>query len=150
MMNHKFTIIATLFVVLPMVAYAGGDIVKKESKYGVKETMDRIEAIVKKKGMTVFARVDHKKNAQSAEMSMGDAEVLIFGNPRIGTRIMLHDAMAGLDLPLRILSYKDHDAKTWVVYHNPQGLKKDFKLQHCTVINDVENGLDKITSKAVK
>jgi len=141
---------AFVFALLPLAVSAGTDIVKKRSSASVQETMDRIEAVVKEKGMTVFARIDHKANAASVRMSMNDAQVLIFGSPKAGTRIMLHDIMAGLDLPLKIYAYRDHDQKTWVVYRNPQSLKKHFNVEECVTIDKVEAGIGKLTDQALQ
>jgi uncharacterized protein (DUF302 family) len=139
-----------LLLLLPLLAWAESDLVKKQSAHGVKETMDRLEALVKEKSMTVFARIDHRANAESVGQSMPDSQVLIFGNPKAGTRIMLHDLAAALDLPLRVLAYSDSDGNTWVLYHNPQGLKNSFGVEDSKVIGEVEGALDKITDQVVK
>ncbi|WGH77948.1 DUF302 domain-containing protein [Jannaschia ovalis] len=69
----------------------------------VAETMDRLEAAVRDAGATVFARVDHSGGAASVEMELPEAQLLIFGNPRLGTPVMQQDLRAGLHLPLRVL-----------------------------------------------
>lgn len=139
-----------LLLALPLLAYAESDLVKKQSAHGVQETMDRLEAVVKEKGMTVFARIDHKANAESVGKSMPDSQVLIFGAPEAGTRIMLNDLAAGLDLPLRVLTYTDMDGNTWVLYHNPQGLKNSFGVEECKVIDNVEGALEKMTDQVIQ
>ena len=152
----KTFINALLFMCLSIPAITWADntsstssIIKKESIYSVKETMDKFEALVKTKGMTVFARIDHKKNAASIDMKMNDAEVLIFGNPKGGTVLMKNDVATSLDLPLRVAVYKDTNNKVWISYHNPQALKVNYKISTGTkVLDKVEDGLDKLTSKA--
>ena len=139
-----------LLLLLPLLARADSGVVKKQSAHGVQETMDRLETLVKEKGMTVFARIDHRANAESVGQSMPDSQVLIFGNPKAGTRIMLHDLAAALDLPLRVLAYSDSDGNTWVLYHNPQGLKNSFGVEDSKVIGKVEGALDKMTDQVVK
>lgn len=141
---------AFLVAMLPLAVSAGSGIVKKPSGFSVQETMDRIESVVKGKGMTVFARIDHKANAGAVGMSMNDAQVLIFGDPKAGTRIMFHDIMAGLDLPLKVYVYRDHDQKIWVVYRNPQTLKQSFDVSECVIIDKVEAGLRGITDEALQ
>ncbi len=129
---------------------ANNDIVKVASKHSVKETMDRFENIVTKKGFTIFARIDHHEGAKKIGMDMNDAQVLIFGNPKVGTLIMKLDPSAGLDLPLRVLVYADNNGKTWLSYHNPQTLKQSYQVENSPVIDKVEKGMEKLTAKAAE
>lgn len=139
-----------LLLIFPTLVSAGDDLVRKPGTQGVTETMDKLENLVKSKGMTVFARIDHKANAASVGKEMPDSQVLIFGNPKAGTRIMLHDLAVGLDLPLRILVHADYEGNTWVVYHNPQGLKQSFGVEDCKVLDKVEQALAKMTDAVLK
>jgi len=127
---------------------AAGQLITKPSQHDVKSTMDRLESIVKGKGMTVFARIDHRANAAKVNEKMPRAEVLIFGNPRMGTRIMLRDTRAGLDLPVRVLVYQDYDGKAWITYHNPQELKQTYREEGCMAIDKMEKALQTITDAA--
>ena len=140
----------TLLLTLPLLAMGDSDLVKKKSTHGVKETVDRLEALVKEKGMTVFARIDHRANAESVGKTMPDSQLLIFGAPKAGTQIMQCDTAAGVDLPLRVLAYGDSDGNTWVVYHNPQGLKGSFAVEECKVIDKVEGVLNKLTDQVTR
>lgn len=147
----------TLSPLLFLPLFAGADtiktsdeIVKKSSSHSVKDTMDKLEKIVKSKELTVFARVDHRAGAKKVGMDMADAEVLIFGNPKMGTAIMKFDTAAGLDLPLRVLVYADKDGKTWVSYHNPQSLQNHYDVAKSPALVMAEGALGKITSKAVE
>ncbi len=126
------------------------DIVKKESPYSVNETMDKFEAIVKKKGLGIFVRVDHKKNAKTVGLDMNEAQVLIFGNPKGGTLVMKQDMAASLDLPLRVAVYKTDDDKVYIAYHKPIGLADHYKLEGNKVLPKVTGALDKLTSAAIK
>jgi len=154
-MKKLFLIIPFLF--LPLLAQAdtkasdsSSDIVKRSSNHTVKVTMDRLEKIVKGKELTIFARVDHRAGAKKVGMDMNEAEVLIFGNPKMGTAIMKFDAAAGLDLPLRVLVYADKDGKTWISYHNPQSLRKHYDVAKSPALVMAEGALGKITSEAAK
>ncbi len=150
----KNTISKTLLVsslVLFISGVASADIIKKASVHSVKETMDKFETLVKSKGMSVFARVDHKKNAASVDMNMNDAEVLIFGNPKGGTVLMNQDIAVSLDLPLRVAVYKDQAGIVWLSYHNPQDLKRSYDVaKGAKVLNKVEGALDKLTTAVTK
>ncbi len=143
-------ILISACLVLPLIASAA-DIVKKASTHSVKETMDKFEALVKSKGMDVFARVNHQKNAEGAGLKMNQSEVLIFGNPKGGTVLMNQDIAVSLDLPLRVAVYKDKDGKVWLSYHNPQALKESYKVAGAAKVMDkVEGALDKLSSAVTK
>lgn len=140
--------VLALSLAIPGLASAG-ELVKKASAHSVAETMDKFEALVISKGMGVFARVDHQKNAEGVEMEMNAAEVLIFGNPKGGTVLMQNDAAVSLDLPLRVAVYEDAEGKVWVSYHNPQSLKANYNVAGgAKVLDKVEGALDKLTSAA--
>jgi len=145
------TLLSLLLVLLtPILALADTGVVKKPSAHAVEKTMERLEALVRERGMSVFARIDHRANAESAGKSMPDSRVLIFGNPKAGTRIMLHDLASGLDLPLRVLVYRDYDGQTWIAYHNPQQLKERFSVEDCKALDKIEQALDELTRKAAE
>jgi uncharacterized protein (DUF302 family) len=140
-----------LLLLLPLALnVSAAELVRKASPHDVKGTMDKLEQIVKKKGLTVFARIDHAGGAKKVGMTLPPAEVLIFGNPKMGTLIMQSDIRAGLDLPLRVLIYQDADGETWITYHNPQSLKKSYEVGKVKALNKAEGALDKLTSAAAK
>jgi uncharacterized protein (DUF302 family) len=89
------------------------------SSFGPKETMDRLEAEIKAKGLTVFARVDHAAGAAQVGLSLRPTELLIFGNARGGTPLMQSSQTAGIDLPLKCLVWQDEAGKTWLSYNDP-------------------------------
>lgn len=89
------------------------------SKFGAKETMDRLETQVKSKGLTVFARIDHAAGAAGVGMQLRPTELLIFGNARAGTLLMQASQATGIDLPLKVLVYQDAAGKVWLSYNDP-------------------------------
>ncbi len=97
------------------------------SSYGPKETMDRLEAEIKAKGMTVFARIDHAAGAAQAALSLRPTEVL-FGNAKAGTPLMQSNQTIGIDLPLKALVWQDADGKVWLSYNEPSWLAKRHGL----------------------
>jgi len=98
------------------------------SSYGPKDTMNRLEAAVKAKGMTIFARIDHAAGASAAGLSLRPTEVLIFGNAKGGTPLMQSVQTIGLDLPLKALVWQDISGKTRLSYHDPAWLAKRHGL----------------------
>jgi uncharacterized protein (DUF302 family) len=89
------------------------------SSLGPKQTMDRLEAEIKAKGLTVFARIDHAAGAAQVGLPLRPTELLIFGNARGGTPLMQSSQTAGIDLPLKCLVWQDEGGKTWLSYNDP-------------------------------
>jgi len=102
-----------------------------ESAYSVSETIDRLEATLKEKGMGVFGRVDHKANAEKVDLEMPDTQVLIFGNPKLGTKLMLSAPGIALDLPLKMLAAKADDGNVYLSWIDPAHLRAFHKVENC-------------------
>jgi uncharacterized protein (DUF302 family) len=98
------------------------------SKFTVKQTLDRLEADLKTKGITVFARIDHAAGAASVDMPLRPTELLIFGSPKGGTPLMQANQAIGIDLPLKILGWQDAAEKVWVTYADPGWLARRYRL----------------------
>jgi len=129
---------------------AAAERVVKVSPHSVEQTMDRLVAAVTGAGATVFARVDHAAGAAKAEMELRPTQVLIFGNPKLGTPAMLDGQTAGLDLPLRVLAYVDGEGVVQVTYHAPTGLAAVHGLPaDAAYLAKMTGALDKLTSKAI-
>ncbi len=104
-------------------AQGGGDVVTKPSKYSVPETIDRIEKAVTAKGMKIFARINHGGEAKNVGLEMKPTELLIFGNPKGGTALMVARPTAAIDLPMKALAWEDQDGKVWLTYNSPELLQ---------------------------
>jgi uncharacterized protein (DUF302 family) len=89
------------------------------SSFGPKETMDRLEAEIMAKGMTVFVRIDHAAGAAEVGLTLRPTELVIFGNARGGTPLMQSAQTIGIDLPLKALVWQDAGGKTWLSYNEP-------------------------------
>ena len=107
---------------------AGDGIISKASKYSVPETLDRVDALLRSKGIKIFVRVDHSGEAEKAGLKMPPTQLLIFGNPKGGTPMMLAAPTAAIDLPLKALAWEDSDGKVWLSYNDPEYLKKRYGL----------------------
>ena len=92
------------------------------SKFGPKETMDRLAAAVRTRGISIMARIDHAAAAAAIGMELRPTEVLIFGNPRAGTPLMQTVQTVGIDLPLKALVWQDEAGTTWLAYNDPRWL----------------------------
>jgi uncharacterized protein (DUF302 family) len=123
-------------------------IVSVQSEYSVKESMDRLVSIVESKGMTVFLRMDHAKNAEKDGLALRPTELLFFGNPKAGTILMQDQQISGLDLPLKVLVWEDETGKVWLNYNDvnwiaerngltdkSKGIKKTIESVMAAVVN---------------
>jgi uncharacterized protein (DUF302 family) len=111
-------------------AMAADGLTTLRSSFGPNETMNRLEAEVKAKGMTVFARIDHAAGAAGVGLSMRPTEVLIFGNAKAGTPLMQSVQTMGIDLPLKALVWQDAAGTTWLSYNDPGWLAQRHGLGH--------------------
>ncbi len=100
------------------------------SMHSVDDTINRVEAIVKSKGLTVFARVDHAAGAKEVGMPLAPTLLLIFGNAKGGTPLMQAKQQAGIDLPLKVLAWQDSAGKTWLSYNDPRWIAERHGLGH--------------------
>ncbi|GAB2684544.1 DUF302 domain-containing protein [Aliiglaciecola aliphaticivorans] len=131
-------------------ATASDGLVKYESHYSVKETADRFENLAKSKGLTLFARVDHQKNANGADLELRPTEVIIFGNPKVGTPLMHCAQDVAIDLPLKVMVSEDANNKVWLSYNNPSYLMERHKIKGCDeVISKISGVLSKLSKAAI-
>ncbi|MBC7133674.1 MAG: DUF302 domain-containing protein [Roseovarius sp.] len=139
---------AIALAALPALA-GDDDIVKVSAGADVATTMDRLEAAVRAAGATVFARVDHAAGAASVDMALAPSQLLIFGNPKLGTPAMQDDPLAGLFLPLRVLAYEDAGGQTWLVYEDPEEMFDDLAISDdAAYIAAMTGALASLTAKA--
>jgi uncharacterized protein (DUF302 family) len=103
---------------------AADGLITIKSNYGPEETMNRFEAEVRAKGMTVFAHIDHAAGAAAAGLSLRPTELLIFGNAKGGTPLMQSVQTIGIDLPLKALVWQDASGITWLSYNEPNWFTK--------------------------
>lgn len=98
-------------------------IIQKPSHHSVDETVDRLKNILQSKGVALFALIDHSGEAEKVGMKMPPTKLLIFGNPKAGTPLMLAAPSIAIDLPLKILVAEDSQGKVWISYNSPDYLR---------------------------
>jgi uncharacterized protein (DUF302 family) len=114
-------------------------IITRTSNHSVDETVAKLKGILQAKGVALFALVDHSGEAEKMGMKMPNTKLLIFGNPKAGTPLMLAAPSAAIDLPLKILVAEDAQGKVWISYNSPawlqqrHGLPEDL-LQNIAVV----------------
>ncbi len=137
-----------------LLAITGGaamaqDIIRIKTDKTVQGAMDALETAVGNAGATVFARVDHAAGAGRVDMELADSELLVFGNPKLGTPAMQVDPLAGLFLPLKVLAYRDTDGQVWLAYEDPKHTMSDLDgVSDAPVIEKMQGALKKLTTAA--
>ena len=139
-------LVLTAFISL---AGAAEGLIAVKSPHGAKATMDRLEQIVKERGLNVFARIDHAAGASKIGKSLRPTEVLVFGNPQGGTPFMECAQSVGIDLPLKALVWEDATAQVWLAYNDPAWLAKRHSAENCPVVGNLQKALSGISSAAV-
>jgi uncharacterized protein (DUF302 family) len=118
------------------------------SPHSVLETLARLETIVQAKGLTILARIDHSGDAAKAGLKMQPTKLLIFGNAKSGTPLMIASPSVAIDLPLKALIWQDNDDIVWLSYNSPNYLKE----RHAIPDNLLQNiaGIGPICAEAVR
>ncbi len=148
--NIKTHAIALTFAVIAFTASSAlsanstDGIVRIKSANSVTTTINKLENILIKKGMTIFKRVDHTAGAKKVGLQLRPTELLIFGNPKVGTPLMLCSQTAALDLPQKALAYEDKTGQVWLTYNDPAYMAKRHDTQDC------EKAIQKVTKALAK
>ena len=148
MQKIVFILITILLCSTPAVADDNG-LISTKSAYNVETTADRLEHALLAKGMTVFARINHAEGAKNVGKSLRSTEVIIFGNPKIGTRLMQCAQSVAIDLPQKALIWEDASAQVWLTYNAPEYLLKRHGIKGCDkVIHKITNALSNFAKAA--
>jgi uncharacterized protein (DUF302 family) len=146
---HKLVLGLITIVLFSSPAFADKGVVDVKSIHTVAVTADRLENILKNKGMTVFTRINHAAGAEKVGKSLRPTELVIFGNPKVGTPLMQCSQSIAIDLPQKALIWEDEKGQVWLSYNNPQYLAKRHGTKGCdAVFKKVANVLSKFANKA--
>ena len=127
----RLALMFAVFILLASEAFAvqkEEGIIKIPSRHSLDETVDKLKTILKSKGVTLFALIDHSGEAEKVGLTMPPTKLLIFGNPKGGTPLMLAAPSAAIDLPLKILVAEDSQGKVWISYNSAEYLKERHGL----------------------
>ena len=152
--TNKFIAFTTVFAAMIVIGFssvtlADNGLITKKSKHSAVETIDRLERILKKKGINVMARVNHSDNAAGVDIKVRPTVLLIFGNPKLGSHFFTSNQLAGIDLPMKALAWEDEKGQVWLTYNDPvyianrHGIKDREKI-----VKKMTGALGKLTSKA--
>jgi len=103
-------------------------IIDKPSNHSVEQTVEKLNSILRSKGVTLFALVDHSGEAEKVGIKIRPTKLLIFGSPKAGTPLMLAAPSSAIDLPLKILVWEDDQGRVWISYNSPDYLKERHGL----------------------
>lgn len=148
-MNLFQAVAAVVLAAVLSVANAADGLVAVKSPHGAKATMDKLEELVKQRGLNVFTRIDHAAVAAKVGKSLRPTEVLIFGNPQGGTPFMECAQSVGIDLPLKALVWEDATGQVWLGYNDPAFLAQRHGVPQCPVVENLRKALTGIAEGAV-
>lgn len=131
------------------VTSADNGLISVRSAHDVSTTADRLENILKTKGMTVFNRINHTEGASSVGKTLRPTELVVFGNPKVGTPLMQCAQSVAIDLPQKALVWEDENGQTWLSYNDPSYLAKRHDIQNCDeVLDKIRGALGKFSQAA--
>ncbi|WP_020408307.1 DUF302 domain-containing protein [Hahella ganghwensis] len=140
---------ALLLLQLALSVNAADGLINVPSNFNVTETADRLEKVLGEKGMTVFNRIRHSEAATKVDIELRPTELVIFGNPKVGSLLMKCQQSVAIDLPQKALIWEDEASKVWISYNDPKYLHQRHDLSGCEkVMTKIEKALSGITNAA--
>ena len=149
----KKILIATVFLLglSPLIATASPDdgLITKKSKYSVSETLDRLENVLKKKGITVALRWKHSNKANAVNIPLRPTELLMFGNPKLGSHMFTSNQTAGIDLPMKALAWEDEKGNVFLSYNDHAFISKRHHINNrANILKKMSGALNKLSNVA--
>ncbi len=149
-MNRLIVVVMAGFFFIASVSAEDGLITKK-SQFGPGETLDRLEVLLEGKGITVFARINHTQGAEGVGIDLRPTELLIFGNPKLGSHFFTSRQTAGIDLPMKVLVWEDVDGQVWLTYNDPQYIAGRHGIKdRDAIVKKMTGALDSLTNAATR
>ncbi len=146
---RKLLLILTSIFMFVSPASADEGLISIRSSHDVKRTADRLENVLKEKGMTVFIRINHAAGAQKVGKKLRPTELVIFGNPKVGTPLMQCSQSVAIDLPQKALIWQDETGQVWLTYNDPKYLASRHSIKECgEVIKKIEKALGNFAKTA--
>lgn len=138
----------SVFCTTPVLAEGDGLITKK-SNYSVKETIDKLEGVLKSKDISVALRWNHSEKAKGVDIDVRPTELLIFGNPKLGSHMFTSKQTAGIDFPLKALAWEDEKGQVWYTYNDPAYIAKRHGIaDRDAVLEKMSTALDAFSKAA--
>ncbi len=128
------TLLFLFALCLAVPAFADTGMITMRSSHNVPQTAERLEKLIKEKGLTLFAVVNHQANAEKVGLSLRPTTLVIFGNPKLGTPLMHCKQTVALDLPQKALIWEDAKGRTWLSYNDPHYLARRHEITGCHAV----------------
>ena len=149
MRNAIIAFILVLVLASPGLTEPG--LISVKSAHDVKNTADRLETVLKEKGMNVFGRINHTEGARKVGQELRPTELVIFGNPKVGTPLMQCGQTVAIDLPQKALIWQDENGQVWLTYNDPQYRSTRHGIDGCkAVLDKVKNALKNFAQAAAQ
>lgn len=117
---------------------------KYESPFSVAETMARLEENLKIRDIPVFAKFDHGKNAEEVGLELRPNQVIVFGSPQVGTKLMQENPEISIELPLKISVWEDKNGKVWATFPQMRTMAAEYGLQNEPVVGKMQELLENL------
>jgi len=146
----RLLILLSLVAFIPAMSMASDEgLVNKKSPFSVKVTLDRLENVLRKKGITIVTRWSHHAGAKKAGIPLRPTELLIFGNPKMGSHFFTSNQSAGIDLPMKALAWKDKNGQVWLTYNDPTYIANRHGINDRTaIVKKMTGALNNLTNVA--
>ena len=146
----RLLVLLSLVAFIPAMSMAGDKgLVNKKSSFSVKVTLDRLENVLRKKGITIVTRWNHQAGAKKAAIPLRATELLIFGNPKLGSHFFTSNQSAGIDLPMKALAWKDKKGQVWLTYNDPTYIANRHGIDNRpAIVKKMTGALNKLTNVA--
>jgi uncharacterized protein (DUF302 family) len=143
-------VLISLVTLIPVMSVAGDNgMINKKSNFNVKVTLDRLENVLRKKGITIVTRWSHHAGAKKAGIALRPTELLIFGNPKMGSHFFTSNQTAGIDLPMKALAWKDKKGQVWLTYNDPTYVANRHGINdRPKIVKKMTGALNKLTNVA--
>lgn len=146
----RLLILVGLIALIPTMSFAADKgMISKKSHYSVKVTLDKLENVLRKKGITIVTRWSHDAGAKKVGIPLRPTELLIFGNPKLGSHFFTSNQTSGLDLPLKALAWKDAKGQVWLSYNDPLYIANRHGINdRAKIVAKMTGALNKLTNVA--
>ena len=151
-MRKPLLSVVSLFTLLSIntLGIAGpAGLINKASNFNVTETINRLETVLKKKGITVVTRWSHSDRAKDIGITLRPTELILFGNPKLGSQFFTSQQTSGIDLPMKALAWEDETGQVWLSYNDPAYITTRHSINdRDKTLKKMNNALNKLTNVA--
>jgi len=151
-MNVRFKyLLLVVSLLMPLSVFGAEGLIALKSSHSVSATADKLTTLLKDKGMTVMNRISHSDGAASVDLELRATELVIFGNPKVGTPLMQCAQSVAIDLPQKALIWEDESGQVWLGYNDPMYLKQRHGIEGCdAVLGKIAGALDNFATAATR